>query len=381
MVVIFTGLLGAISLPLVIFSAVPLMEIFFFSFILMSLTFYLLWKEKKLWIYYWLSICAASVGNTARYESWLFSFFLFVVITYDLFQYDKTKIRFTLTISSILLLSSFPIYWLYISQISTGSTGKFVSSVINRYNPSTFFDEVKDNVLYTFFSINIISLNILGMIPLLFLIKKNEKVKSFNFIFWGSLLFFAVVSFVMNINPSHNQWRIAMIWSLLLIPFTGYFLFYLFNKANESNIYKSLFVVFILLIVYAFLLQINKYSSLSYITQEDLKVGKFTRSLVATDSQSKIYIVRSTTDKWKYLNILVSSQTPDNFITTLDNSESLVSDTLQLDSASISKMEMKEVDYLLLPSYIRVVSKGNIISKLMHNNSWTLYKLHETSSK
>ena len=180
----------------------------------------------------------------------------------------------------------------------------------------------------------------------------------------------------MNINSSHNQWRVAMIWTLLLIPFTAYFLFYLFNKASDSKHYKIVFIILIFFTVYACTSQIIKYSSFSYLTKDDLKIGKFTQHLIKTIGKSKIYVVRTTTDRWKYLNVLVASQNPGVFITTLDKSESLIRDTLKLDPVYLSNLKMKNVCYILFPAYIRIANKESNVSEIIHNNSWTFYKLN-----
>lgn len=372
---LLSGLLGAISVPIVIFSAVPLIEIYFFFFVLSSLTFYFLWREKGKSVYIWLSVISATAGNMTRYEAWLFSFFLFIIITYDLVRSQKNGANKNSLLIIAVILSVFPLYWIYLSSISIGNVNGFVSSVTSRYTPGILQSEIKNNVLYNFFSFNISSMGIIGIISLLALNMENVRVKIFNIVFFGTLICFSVLSFIIKAMPTHNHWRIAMIWSLLLLPFTAYWLYYLLNSSMESKIHKVGFGVFLLLIIYFSTAQINRYSSTSYLTSEDIKVGKYLRQIINDDKKSKIFIGRGASDKWKHINILVASQEPDYFLISLEKVEYITSDTLQLDQKIISELKAKNVKFILMPSNIRLHSELNITQELNRFHKWVLYKL------
>ena len=375
-VAVLTGLLGAISVPIVIFSAVPLMEIYFFAFILVSLTFFLYWLETEKQIYFWLTVTAASIANSTRYEAWLFSFFLFAIIMYKEIKFPHAKRNKLILLFTGLLLAAFPIYWLILSNVSTGHINSFVTSVKGRYHPGILYGEIKNNVLYTFLSFNISSMNILGIIPLIALIYENRKIKFYNIIFGGTLICFAIISFIIKANPTHNHWRIAMVWSLLLIPFTAYWLYYLLHTGVESKIYKLAFIVFVLLILCSYSTQINKYSAKSYLTSDDIQTGIYLQKIINKNNNPNIFIGRRASDKWRYVNILVASQNPDPFITDLEGLQYLSSDTLRLNTRLYHSIQDNKIKYLLLPVNVSLISQRNF-DVIFQNKTWRLFELKD----
>jgi len=70
-VTILTGIIGAISL-IAVFSVIPLTEIYFFTFVLLSIYFLL---KKSNWVYLFTILM-----TTVRFEGWIFAFIIMLIL-------------------------------------------------------------------------------------------------------------------------------------------------------------------------------------------------------------------------------------------------------------------------------------------------------------
>lgn len=370
---LMTGFFGAIFLPVYLFSVLPLEEIYFFFFTIFSVTFYLKWVSKDKNIYLWLSVLTSCIGTTTRYESWLFSAALFIMITFRIIGQNrpkKTKVYLVLVIAAI--LSIFPLYWIYLSHLHTGKITGFVSSVENLYKSPPLLTQIKNNVLFGFFKINLESLNIIGLVPLYFLFKKNPIVKHSAVIFASTLLVFAAATFILKAMPTHNHWRIAMVWSLFLLPFTSYALYFLLTKGLNSNIYLAVFIFSFFLLIFLFAIQDISYSTRSYITSGDVRVGRVMENIL-NNNNSKVYINSGKT--WNYSTILITSQKPDRFVTGFRKYYNPRNSTLTLDDNLLSEFKKLNIDYLVLKPYIKIADGSKVPFTVIRFVFWNVYKL------
>ena len=74
MVTLLTGVLGALFVGIAVFSVLPLTEIYFFLFVLLSIYFLL---KKSNWIY-----LTVILMTMTRYEGWLFALVFLVILIY-----------------------------------------------------------------------------------------------------------------------------------------------------------------------------------------------------------------------------------------------------------------------------------------------------------
>lgn len=376
-IAVLTGFLATIFLPIAVFSVLPLIEIYFFFFITSSIAYFLLWMRKGENMFLWLAIIFLSVGTTTRYEAWLFALFLFVIIIHHIFKSNRTISQKTiLTLSIAIIISAFPLYWIYLSAVANQNAHGFVSSVVNRYNEGKIFGEIKNNALYQFLIVNITSLNIIGLASLVYLFKINSSVKKYSIILFGTLLTFSVLSFVIKAMPTHNYWRIAIIWSLLLVPFTAYWLYHLIDAVKNSPMNKYAFIIFFILLIYFFNSQTAQYTSLSYLTQEDINIGNFLNKITTEDQSSKIYVMKDGSDKWRYSNIMVASQKPEQFVIDLENFDYVSSDTISVDRKLVSEMVKFKIKFVLIPSQTIIRNGAEFLSELKVFQKWKVYELN-----
>lgn len=373
-VTILTGFLATIFLPIALFSILPLSEIYFFFFITSSIVCYLFWLKKDKLIFLWLTVILLIIGTTTRYESWLFALFLYALIVFQVYKSSRKLVQKVLLIFSITtIIAAFPIYWICLSTSVNENAFGFVSSVTNRYNEGRIFAEIKNNALYLFLSISVTSLNIIGLASLLLLARLNSNVKKYSLILFGTLISFSVLSFFSKSLPTHNHWRIVMIWCLLFLPFTTYWLYNLLESSKSSPINKYTFVIFFLLLVYFFNAQTAKYTSSSYLTHEEIIIGKYLCEIAQTDD-SKIYIMKDGSDKWRYSNLLISSQKPDQFVIETENFNFISSDTISISHKLISELLNYKVKFVVTPART-IIKDSEYFNKIQVFKQWKVYEM------
>lgn len=356
---ILAGLLGAIFPSLVIFSILPMPEIYFFFFIISSIAFYLYWKRTKNSLSLFSSVIFLSICTTIRYEAWIFAFFIFLLIIIEIYAADEIlSVKYIKMIGIFLLIFAFPIYWIYLSYHTTGEATSFLHSVSERYSKGGELTEIKNNVLFTFFSMNIASLNIIGILTLLFYYKKKPGVKEYTHIFLLTILSIGLITFITKAMPTHHFWRLASIWSIMLIPFTAKWL-YLF-LSDEKLYLKYNFILFIILIILSFNSQTSSYTKSSALTKEDIGIGNYINNFLKFNNEnSKIYIERN---GWEFTSILITSQEPDRFLTNED----------------ISKHPLKyknlDIEYLILKSKSEDKALTKNYKEVKKFRNWIIYK-------
>lgn len=374
-IAVLAGFLCTIFIPTAVFSILPLTEIYLFFFVITSILFSLLWFKSEKNVFLLLTVISLGLASTTRYEAWLFTIFVFILIFFKVFNSDKTFTqKVCLLLPTALIVSAFPLYWVYLSMAANENVHGFVTAVSNRYNTGEVYSEIKNNVLYLFLSLNIVSLNIIGLASLVYLINLNAYVKKYFIILFGTLITFSALSFVIKAIPTHNHWRVAMIWCLLLIPFTAHWIHNLLDTAKTSPINKYGFIIFFILIIFFFNSQTQQYTSLSYFTHDEINIGKFLNKLTH-DDQSKIYVMKDGSDKWRFANILVASQKPGQFVLELDNFKFIASDTISIDNDLKTELISKRVKYVLIPS--KIMAQSKFLTEIKSFDEWKVFTLKE----
>jgi hypothetical protein len=365
------GFLGSVFWGIIIFSVVPLTEIYFLFFVITSLTFLLCWKRTNNEIFLWLTVVLSGIGTSIRYEAWIFSFLLFIIITIKIYSDEKELQKKVIKIVGIIiLLFSFPLLWIYLSLTVTSQSTGFLNHVVERYQAGGILTEIKNNVLYKFLVINIFSLNIFGLLTLVFYYKKDSKLRTYTVIFLSTLLIMSIGTFITKAMPTHNFWRLTSIWSIMLLPLTAKWLYDLFMEDKVFLKFSAL-VIFLMIILF-FNRQKMDFSSYSYLSKDDITIGKYLNNKMKTeDPDSKIFIERN---GWEFTNILVTSQIPDRFITDEEyfRNVSLHADSLMRNKDFINGFKKYSIRYLILKpnSYL-----SQNISDLVEIKNFIIWKV------
>ncbi|NWF87959.1 MAG: phospholipid carrier-dependent glycosyltransferase [Ignavibacteriaceae bacterium] len=375
-IALLTGFLSTIFLPIAVFSVLPLIEIFYFFFVVAAIFFLLLWSKSKKASYLWLTASCLAIATTTRYEAWIFTFVVFLVIAYKIFkdQYEFSK-SIILLLPIFVIISIFPISWVILSLGANKGSQDFISAVTARYNEGRLIAEIKNNVVSQFIEINLSSLNIIGIASLLYLFKHNESIKKFSGILFSTLLIFSLSSFFIKAMPTHNYWRIGMIWCLMLLPFTAHLLFYFLENAKSNVLYKYVFAVFFFVIIYSFTSQLNKYTQTSYLTVSEISLGNYLNKL-SNNKDACILIMKDGSDKWRYANILVASQNPEIFLDKLRSLEYVNTDTVYLTGQLVEEIKQNNLSYFLSPVRTTLIDTANRITKLKSCENWNVFKIN-----
>lgn len=365
----FTGFLGSLFWGLIIFGMLPLLEIYFFFFVVSSIAFFLRWKRTNENFYLLLTIVFSSIGTTTRYEAWTFSFIFLLLISINIYyRHESLFKRFFKIIVIAMIMFMFPLIWIYLSYTITGKITHFVTAVSERYVAGGFIDEIQNNVLYYFIVLNSQSLNILGILTI-FIYKKVPQIKNYAIILFSTLLCLSIVTLITNAMPTQNAWRLASVWSILLIPFTAKWLYMLFS--GKHKYFKYNFVAFTMLIVYLFSHQLIAYSKSSYMNKQDLIVGKYINNLLKlTNTHSKVLIENN---GWKYTNIMIASQQPDRFITEKSFAKTYGDYTLNDSEKFEGDLNQSCIKFLVLNNELKVSSDNTSITKLKSFENWVIY--------
>jgi hypothetical protein len=273
-------------------------------------------------------------------------------------------------ITIALLLSAFPLYWVYLSYTNTGRITGFINSVVQRYGSPGLITKFQNNVLYHFLMVNIKSLNILGIIFFILLFKNNKNVKYFAFLFAATILIFSITTFIINAMPTHNFWRLAMIWSLMLLPFTGYLLYYFIEKGFEKKIYNIGFAALFIVLIFLFTKQTIAHTNYSYITKDDVAAGRILEELLKNNND-KVYL--STYNSWNRSSIMVTSQFPERFISNLKGYYNGIDLTINMNNRMINKLKEMNIAYLVLRPYYKI--EGNKFRIVKKFTMWDIYKI------
>ena len=178
----------------------------------------------------------------------------------------------------------------------------------------------------------------------------------------------SLITFFTKAMPTHHSWRLAAIWSIMLIPFTAQWL-YIF-LSDERLFLKYNFILFVLILCFFFNLQTVNYSDVSFTTKKDLIIGKYINSSLKFKSpNSKIYIEGNA---WDYTSLLVTSQHPDRFIKI--NNGNIYS--AFADSKQAINYNTSDIEYLILRPNTEFNIDTTRFREIKKFDTWIIYKIH-----
>lgn len=370
-IVSLTGFLSAIFWGLDVFSVLPMQEIYFTFFVVTSIALLIKWERDNNIFYLILAIIFASIGNTVRFEAWVFSFVIYLVIIFNIYHKpNRTKFKIFPIIGLSLVLFFFPLIWMLLSYHYTGKFTSFVSVVSSGSPVQDTIGKLKNNVIYSFFRMNIVTLNIIGLFSIIYL-RKKPFIRDYVIILITTLLIFGTISFISNTLPSHNTWRLTTIWSVLLLPLTAFILKQIFYAKIKFNLTFS--SITFALLIYLFLRQTSVLTTVSFISKEDLVIGNYIREeIFSNDSNTNIFIQEN---NWLYTSLLITSQNPDRFIKESVFSKDITYNSLPLYDGIINELKKHKIEFVILKPYNTDYFNLSDLIVIKEFNNWIIYKL------
>ncbi|MBL1215824.1 MAG: phospholipid carrier-dependent glycosyltransferase [Ignavibacteriae bacterium] len=373
---ILSTLLVCFFFPRIILSSVPLTESIFITFIISGIALFVNWLTAKQNLYLILASVLFLLGSAIRYEGWIFSASFGLLVTYLLISKNyNIGIKYYFVI--LVIISSFPVYWLYYHSIESGGAFSFLYSATDNYTSShggSFKKQFLNSLFPQFTFQNLVSLNFLGLIPFFFLLKKDMKIKLFSIIVLTSFSIMVLATSIGKALPSHNFWRIPAVWSFILIPFTAYFLLNIneYYKKPKPQIKYLLLILFIVFNLLMTSYEVNKRSSF---TEVQIQTGKYLEKILDRDKNIKVLIE---TSSWDYPNILVASQHPNNFLLNTGVNPKIPGKSILSDSTSLEQLNNRNIKYFLFKSHglRKILNEKNDFDMVKVFGEWFIYKLN-----
>ena len=376
---ILTALLASVFTPLLVLSVLPLSGIMFYFFIIMALAFFVKWLNEKKAISLIISCMFFAASNMVRYEGWVYSFCFFLMLVIIFYREDSIKNKYSILLLSGLLLSFFPIFWISIDYADSGKLLGFVGIVSHAYKPGSFIQNLNYNPLFQFVKLNLFSFNILGLIPFIILSHRDKRIRNFFYVFMFSLVLLSLFGFWGKTMPSHNYWRIAGSWSLLILPFTAYLLNLVFKTDFSIKYFNTIsFILITFLFIFFFNRQNIHYSSTSYFTKSDYNTGKYMEKLMnqSDDSSNSAKRILIISNDYHFINVEISSQKPflyRNVVKPLKKNRYIkVKNDITFNLASLRNDSIK---YIIFPShflkYYKVINLN--LKKIITIGYWSIF--------
>ncbi|MEK7263647.1 MAG: hypothetical protein AAB071_03950 [Bacteroidota bacterium] len=370
-ITIVAAFLTAIFPSRIILAVVPLTEIIFIFSVLCAFAFYIRWNNsQKTPSLFFVSICFG-ILTTIRYEGWLFAFAFLLLLAYKKIITKELKLSFAPLLLVCLCVCGFPVYWLIDNALREGSPLFFLAQTSANYDrvPTSFMKLVWRNIASQFFLWNILSFNIIGLFALFTMARTHFIAKQLVILFGIPFLFLSFLQVFGHTLPTHNPWRIASVWSVLLLPFTGYFLW-----KKLFSMHKKYFSIAFLVIVFCFA-QTLYFVRHSYFTEGEKNAGEFLEQKNLIESHKNVLIENP---DWYYLNIMIASQYPEKFIfnsgfNPYEPNQKII-DTEAALSESI--LQEKQIGILVMKSarYKTYLSRYSFIQKEKDFGEWSIYK-------
>ncbi len=380
-VTIITSFAATLFPPLLILSHVPLPDITFIFFIVLSMYFFLRWSKYKGSYSLYLTAFCLTMSSSIRYEGWAFvlMFILGMILEFIYNQKEKTKDQNAAIPFAILLSACFPIFWMTNSILLTGNPISFVVQTGHYFSAITKNSILKliwHNVGAQFVVQNLLTLNFLGLISIILAWKSRKELRKVIELQFAALICMIVISIIAHTLPTHNSWRIAVVWNCLLLPFTVFWLFtYFKSDKNKSSYFRY---ILSLLIGLSFCIQMGRMSSLSSFSQNDYHVGKELEKRISVSNQNgNMVLIESSA--WNYLHVITVSQHPELFIYNSGFNPNypehfIVNPPNDVDCSKLADLHIR---FLVFRTdlYKKKIEKTRNIERLSEHGEWTLYEV------
>lgn len=379
-VVAMAAVLSACIHHRVLFAVVPLSEIMFFCTLIAAMAFLAHWLFSERTVVLLAGSFCLAISTTIRYEAWFFGVVFAALLLANLFG-KKNNIPSTrlAAVMALALLAVFPTWWFFQQYLHTGHPIGFLLHSPDRFAPisgTSLPTKLWHNALLQFVTQNIATMMLIGLLPIVVLWRNNTRMRFWLAVPLGALLLLSLVLLGGKGLTTHNPWRMASGWSLLLLPFAALQLVLLARTSAEKAVWQRWSVP--ALVVALCIFQTAMYSrACSTFTKGERAMGEYiNRHIIATPPVPTILVE---TSNWQYLNIVIAAQRPDVFLhnTGLDPlfpQQGLLS--LEI-PPNAETLRARNITHLLFhsPLYKNAIEQAHIATVQQRYGLWTLYAL------
>jgi len=378
-ITILSLLIACVFPPLLILAHVPLPEITFIFFVVLGMYFYLRWQNTGHSLSLMVSAFCLALSSTIRYEGWVFVLFFAAQLVWMVIHHtERTDLKRTTLLAAVIVSLSFSIFWITQTALTTESPVSFIgktSDVFSRATHPSFLRLLWLNVGTQFLVQSILTLNIIGVASAVIFWRNQPRIRNMLFIGLSALCCMTFMSFVARTLPTHNPWRIAVVWSCLLLPFTAHWLTTYFRRKRTKRHYFR--PILVLLMFAGFCVQMTHLIKQSSFSRSDYSIGKFIEhefngNVLHAD---KILIETST---WNYLHVIIASQHPESFLYNSGSDPKNPSQNILSLSPNdqTSVLENRHIRILIFhsASYKSAIEKMDNILKISGQGEWCVYE-------
>jgi len=294
-------------------SLAPLSCILFAPFIVASLAALASWLRSDRNSVLALSIGFLMAAQSLRFEGWLFAAFVVAAVFLHRYSSDSSTRR-TLAWSSAvaLALALVPLAWV-LERVADGIALLGPVSTVRGETPP---DVLTRNPLVQFVLRNGRSLNLIGVVALVFLLRGRERrfIALCSLGGFGPLIALSSTMLLAGAGQTGPSWRMTAVWGLLLLPFTAALLTRAWRTGALSANERRVSCVATALLVGVFVAdteKIRRESAPWAFPPTDRELGAVIEDFVRRKPATRVLIESGAFD---YLNVLVASQHPHAFV-------------------------------------------------------------------
>ena len=376
-VTVMTAFLAAVFGPRVILSVVPLTELECITFIVFAMIYYLRWIRTAQPSALLAASVYAAIGTTIRYEAWIFVFVLLLLLSFDSESRKTIFIKWWLAPLVIIVTCAFPVCWIIDSYREYHVFMVFISPQREQYgpvDPYAFLKFLWRNPAAQFIAQNAVSLNLIGIVPVIRFIKTDKKIRRFILVPVIAMLVFGAAGLAGVKFTTHNPWRIAVLWSCLMLPFTAVWIIEQQDRFQKNSRKAAV----VLVIIFMFLCQLAWMTRNPVFTKTRYDAGIYLRTFIRPllGPGDKILI---DTRKLDYLDLIVVSNAPERFV--LNSGPYLYKPEKSILDAAIPVdlrvPAMRRYRYLVFETPLSFDTCAEASGeKVFSNKEWTIYKIN-----
>ncbi len=306
----------------VVLSLVPMAEMMYCSFIVAGMIFFARWSASLQLRDLLLASGSFILCSTVRYEGWIFAgCFAVTALIFVISRDSERSFSRAGSAAAVLLAASFPMFWIVFFAVKTGNPLGFVGEIAGRWQlvRGTSKAQLLSNIVVSQFAQqSLITFNAAGLISLAYWTREHRWIRWWVSVPAASLLVMSAIGYFTKGVANHNPWRVVVVWSLLLIPFTASWILQQgkirFSSDSEQRLSKYTVICTLFFFLSLFGLYIYWMTRQSAFTTEDRLAGEYLNERLApTPGQGKAKVLIETSD-WSFLNIVVASQHPEAFV-------------------------------------------------------------------
>jgi hypothetical protein len=195
-----------------------------------------------------------------------------------------------------------------------------------------------------------------------------------------ALLIVSTIAFLGKGMPTHGFWRIPAVWSVLLIPFTAYWFVSRLHPDNISAMLKRIALASLLVAMLVLCLHgIYSMTERSAFSNNDLATGRYVRAQLLERASNNSHRVLIESGIWSYINVMVASQHPEQFILNsgfdpVAHGEPLLNPDVPFDQGTLKRMDVGLLVFRR-EDYKNVLETRAEIKRLDNFGPWTVYAL------